>query len=70
MKKFLVTLALLSMTTLVLGGCLEKLTGEEAAPAEEATTEEATPAVEPVPAPATPEAPAVEEAPVAPAVVQ
>jgi hypothetical protein len=38
MKKFLVTLALLSMTTLVLGGCLEKLTGtDETVPADETT---------------------------------
>lgn len=40
MKKFLVTLALLSMTTLVLGGCLEKMTGEEEALVEEVVVEE------------------------------
>ena len=52
MKKFLVTLALLSMTALVLGGCLEKLTG---------TTEEQPVVEEPVVEEPAVEVPAVEE---------
>lgn len=68
MKKFLVTLALLSLTTLVLGGCLEQMTEEET-PAEEVVVEETTPSVEPEVTPAEEvtteeaEAPVVEETP-------